>query len=98
MSNKTPELIAKENETVSDEELKDVSGGNTVWVELDTFGATFQAGGFVMHKAIDGSKCPNCGGIIGVISHNPDGSQSLKCVECGGIIQKNYRSEATEIL
>ena len=41
-----------------------VSGGNTVWVELDTFGATFQAGGFVMHRAIDGSKCPNCGGTL----------------------------------
>ena len=87
------EQIAKKNDTISDDALKDVSGG-VQWVEFGGVGTIYQSGGSKV-KVIDGSRCPSCSGTIGMIAFGADGALSVKC---GTIILKSYRSDAVEMI
>ena len=95
MANEKNETKANENEAVSDEALKDVSGG-IAHIEFGGFGATFQMGESRV-KVINGKSCPSCGGTIGMIPLMP-GPSGVKCEKCGTLILDSYTSDDIEII
>ena len=96
MKNETLKPIAQENNIVSDDELKDVSGGLQLF-EMGTFGATTQSC-LTKVRLINGSSCPTCGDTVGFISLGPDGNLFVKCEKCGAVILNPYRSDAVEVI
>ena len=95
MANEKNEMKANENEAVSDEALKDVSGG-MAYVEFGTVGATFQMGESRV-RVINGKCCPSCGGTIGKIPLMP-GPSGVKCEQCGTLILESYTDKDIEII
>ena len=89
------EMKAKESATVSDDALKDVSGGSA-YIEFGGFGATFQMGESRV-RVINGKSCPSCGGTIGKIPLMP-GPSGVKCEKCGTIILETYTGKDIEII
>lgn len=97
MKNETLKPIEQENNVVSDEELKNVVGGQ--WIEFGTVGTTnpyiFKG---VKVKVTDGSTCPICGGVIGHLVTGSDGHLCVECEKCEAVILENHRSDAIEII
>ena len=83
----------KNPNVLSDEELKNVTGGNQT-ISFGGFGFTWQTGGERV-KMIDGSKCPSCGSTHGVTEQNAHGGLCVKC-SCGATIQENLCWETVE--
>ena len=87
--------VEKKNDAVSDDALKDVSGG-AAYIEFGGFGATFQMGESRV-RVINGKSCSSCGGTIGKIPLAP-GPSSVKCEKCGTIILDTYTDKEIEII
>ena len=95
MKDLNSEQIEKKNDAVSDDALKDVSGG-AAYIEFGGFGATFQMGES-RFRVINGKSCPSCGGTIGKIPLMPSPS-GVKCEKCGTIILETYTDKDIEII
>ena len=95
MKNLNSEQIEKKNEAVSDDALKDVSGG-AGYIEFGGFGATFQTAE-IRVRVINGKSCPSCGGTIGKIPLTP-GPSGVKCEKCGTPILETHTDEDIEII
>ena len=95
MKDLNSEQIEKKNDAVSDDALKDVSGG-AAYIEFGGFGATFQMGESRV-RVINGKSCPSCGGTIGKIPLMP-GPSGDKCEKCGTIILETYTDKDIEII
>ena len=89
------EIKENENATVTDEALKDVSGGVN-YIEFDSVGATFQMGESRV-RVINGKSCPSCGGTIGKIMLGPLAS-AVTCEKCNTIILNSYTDKEIEII
>ena len=89
------EQIEKKNDAVSDDALKDVSGG-AAYIEFGGLGATFQMGDSRV-RVINGKSCLSCGGTIGKIPLMP-GPSGVKCEKCGTIILETYTDKDIEII
>ena len=92
-------IKANENETVSDEELKEVSGGVN-YIEFGGFSATFQMGESRV-RLINGKSCSSCGGTIGKIALCTalgTAYSGVKCEKCGTIILETYTDKDIEII
>ena len=99
MKNEKTTPITNENATVSDEELKDVSGGVN-YIEFGGYGATFQMGESRV-RLINGKSCPSCGGTIGKIALCTalgTAYSGVKCEKCGTIILNTYTDKDIEII
>ena len=99
MKNLNAEQIEKKNDVVSDDALKDVSGG-TVYIEFGGFGATFQMGESRV-RLINGKSCPSCGGTIGKIALCTalgTAYSGVKCEKCGTLILETYTDKDIEII
>ena len=95
MKDLNTEQNEKKNDAVSDDALKDVSGG-AAYIEFGGFGATFQMGESRV-RVINGKSCPSCGGTIGKIPLMP-GPSGVKCEQCGTIILETYTDKDIEII
>ena len=95
MKDLNSEQIEKKNDAVSDDALKDVSGG-TAYIEFGGFGATFQMGESRV-RVINGKSCPSCGGTIGKIPLTP-GPSGVKCEKCGTPILETHTDNDIEII
>lgn len=95
MKDLNSEQNEKKNDAVSDDALKDVSGGMN-YIEFGGFGATFQMGESRV-KVINGKSCPSCGGTIGKIPLMP-GPSGVKCEKCNTLILESYTSDDIEII
>ena len=95
MKDLNSEQIEKKNEAVSDDALKDVSGG-AAYIEFGGFGATFQMGESRV-RLINGKSCSSCGGTIGKIALGTAYS-GVKCEKCGTIILETYTDKDIEII
>ena len=97
MKNEKNEQILNNN-VVSDEALKNVSGG-TQWVEMGGFGTTFQSTGIAIKvRVVNGSKCPTCGGTTGFMDCGQSSELSVKCEKCKTEILSSFVDGAIEIL
>ena len=85
----------KKNDVVSDDALKDVSGGVN-YIEFGGFGATFQMGESRV-RVINGKSCPSCSSTIGKIPLMP-GASGVKCEKCGTLILETYTDKDIEII
>jgi ribosomal protein S27E len=96
MKNSNAEQIEKKNDVVSDDALKDVSGGGTVYIEFGDSYTPFQTAE-IRVRVINGKSCPSCGGTIGKIPLMP-GPSAVKCEKCGTIILETYTDKEIEII
>ena len=99
MKDLNSEQIAKKNDVVSDDALKDVSGG-TAYIEFGGFGATFQMGESRV-RLINGKRCSSCGGTIGKIALCTalgTAYSGVKCEKCGTLILETYTDKDIEII
>ena len=100
MKNLNAEQIEKKNDVVSDDALKDVSGG-AAYIEFGGFGATIQMGGESRVRLINGKSCSSCGGTIGKIAYLTvlgAAYSGVKCEKCGAIILETYTDKDIEII
>ena len=104
MANEKNEMKANENEAVSDEALKDVSGG-VHYIEFGGYGATFQMMGESRVRLINGKSCSSCGGTIGKIALCTALGTALgtaysgvKCEKCNTFIVETYTDKDIEII
>ena len=98
MKDLNSEQIEK-NDAVSDDALKDVSGG-AAYIEFGGFGATFQMGESRV-RVINGKRCSSCGGTIGKIALCTalgTAYSGVKCEKCGTIILETYTDKDIEII
>lgn len=95
MKDLNSEQIEKKNDAVSDDALKDVSGG-AAYIEFGGFGATFQMGESRV-RVINGKSCPSCGGTIGKIPLMP-GVSAVTCEKCNATILDTYTDKDIEII
>ena len=95
MKNLNAEQIEKKNDVVSDDALKDVSGG-TAYIEFGGYSAPFQMDD-IRVRVINGKSCPSCGGTIGKIPLTP-GPSGVKCEKCGTPILETYTDKDIEII
>ena len=95
MKDLNSEQIEKQNDAVSDDALKDVSGG-AAYLEFGGFGATFQMGESRV-RVINGKSCPSCGGTIGKIALGPIAS-AVTCEKCNTVILDTYTDKDIEII
>ena len=99
MKDLNSEQIEKKNDAVSDDALKDVSGG-AAYIEFGGFGATFQMGESRV-RLINGKSCSSCGGTIGkiaLITALGTAYSGVKCEKCGTIILETYTDKDIEII
>ena len=89
------EQIEKKNDAVSDDALKDVSGG-AAYIEFGGYSDPFQMGE-IRVRVINGKSCPSCGGTIGKIPLTP-GPSGVKCEKCGTPILETHTDEDIEII
>ena len=90
-------ILNHEKNIITDEELKNVAGGQ--WVEFGTVGATNpQIFKGIKVKVVDGSTCPTCGGVTGHLVTASDGHLCVQCEKCEAVILGNHRSDAIEII
>ena len=101
MENKVVQPIENEKNAVSDNELKDVSGGAGVtYIEFGGFGATFQMGESRV-RVINGKSCSSCGGTIGKIALCTalgTAYSGVKCEKCNTFIVEAYTADDIEII
>ena len=101
MKDLNTEQIEKKNDAVSDDALKDVSGGAGVtYIEFGGFGATFQMGESRV-RVINGKSCSSCGGTIGKIALCTalgTAYSGVKCEKCGTLILETYTDKDIEII
>ena len=93
-------IKTNENETVSNEELKDVSGG-VHYIEFGGYGASFQMMGESRVRLINGKSCSSCGGTIGKIALCTalgTAYSGVKCEKCGTIILETYTDKDIEMI
>ena len=95
MKDLNSEQIEKKNEAVSDDALKDVSGG-VAYIEFGGFGATFQMGESRV-RVINGKSCLTCGGTIGKIPLMP-GPFGVKCANCATTILNSVDESRLEVI
>ena len=95
MKDLNSEQNEKKNDAVSDDALKDVSGGMN-YIEFGGFGATFQTAD-IRVRVINGKSCPSCGGTIGKIPVTP-GPSGVKCEKCGTPILETHTDKDVEII
>ena len=100
MKDLNSEQIEKKNDAVSDDALKDVSGG-AAYIEFGGFGATFQMVGESRVRLINGKSCSSCGGTIGKIALCTalgTAYSGVKCEKCGTLILETYTDKDIEII
>ena len=99
MKDLTSEQIEKKSDAVSDDALKDVSGG-AAYIEFGGFGATFQMGESRV-RLINGKSCSSCGGTIGKIALCTalgTAYSGVKCEKCNTLIVEAYTADDIEII
>ena len=97
MKDLNSEQIEKKKDAVSDDALKDVSGGVN-YIQMGEFGATFQMPAMGCKvRVINGKSCPSCGGTVGKIALGP-GASAVSCEKCNTIILDTYTDKEIEII
>ena len=99
MQDLNSEQIEKKNDAVSDDALKDVTGGMN-YIEFGGFGATFQMGESRV-RLINGKSCSSCGGTIGKIALCTalgTAYSGVKCEKCNTFIVETYTADDIEII